>query len=102
MWCNNIPIILQLNDNNICRIKAGAFERVPSLRTLALHNNRLTRIHESAFGDTQHRIARLEVAGQYRATRQDAAQEIEKWAESAALASAAHSAHFMFPVRHPV
>ena len=60
------PSFLQLNDNNICRIKAGAFERVPSLRTLALRNNRLTRIHEDAFGDTQHRIARLEVAGQYR------------------------------------
>ena len=55
---------LQLNDNNICRIGAGAFERVPSLRTLALRNNRLTRIHEDAFGETQHRIARLEVAGQ--------------------------------------
>ena len=59
-----LPSLLQLNDNNICRIGAGAFERVPSLRTLALRNNRLTRIHEDAFGETQHRIARLEVAGQ--------------------------------------
>ena len=31
---------------------------------------------------------------EYRVTGQDAIQEIEKWAESAALASAAHSAHF--------
>ena len=30
----------------------------------------------------------------YRVTGQDAIQEIEKWAESAALTSAAHSSHF--------
>ena len=35
--------------------------------------------------------------------RQDVAQEVEKWAESAAEASAAHFARFfLFPVRHPV
>jgi Leucine-rich repeat (LRR) protein len=56
-----------LNDNNICRIHSGAFESVPSLNSLALNNNRLTRIYEEAFGkETQHKLARLEVAGTYK------------------------------------
>ncbi len=52
-----------MNDNNICRIQSGAFEKVPSLSSLALNNNRLTRIYEESFGETQYKIARLQVAG---------------------------------------
>ena len=36
----------------------------------------------------------LRTVCKYWVTRQDVAQETEEWAESAALASAAHSAHF--------
>ena len=47
-------------------------------------------------GITQPRDHSLADPYMYSVTGQDVAQEIEKWEESAALASADHSAHFHY------
>ena len=54
---------LQLNDNNICRVTRHAFRDTASLRSLALSNNRLTSIHQSAFRHIQPNMDHLRIAG---------------------------------------
>ena len=53
----------QLNDNNICRVNRHAFRDTASLRSIALSNNRLTSIHQSAFRHIQPNIDHLNIAG---------------------------------------
>ena len=54
---------LQLSDNNICRVTRHAFRDTASLRSLALSNNRLTSIHQSAFRHIQPNMDHLKIAG---------------------------------------